>query len=129
MTVRVEGAQDLRRKINRLSDAVDAKSAKSELKKAHLEGAEVVKAAALPLVPVRSGSLKATVRAAGTIRSGRVRAGFARVPYAGPIHFGWPARNIRPQPFLYDALDRRRSEVLAVYDDRVGALIKKYNLD
>ena len=29
--------------------------------------------------------------------------GRASVPYAGAIHWGWPARNIRAQPFLTNA--------------------------
>jgi hypothetical protein len=58
-----------------------------------------------------------------------VRAGRTSVPYAGPIHFGWPAHNIEPTPFLYDALDQRRSEVIDLYEQRVGDLIRKNGLD
>ena len=46
---------------------------------------------------------------------GKVRAGMKAVPYAGPIHFGWGRRNITPQPFLYQAIDRRHAEVLDTY--------------
>jgi hypothetical protein len=30
-------------------------------------------------------------------------AGNAAVPYAGPIHWGWPARRITAQPFIQEA--------------------------
>jgi hypothetical protein len=51
------------------------------------------------------------------------------VLYAGPIHFGWPARNIQPNPFIYEVLDGRRQEVYALYADRISQLIVKYDLD
>ena len=45
-------------------------------------------------------------------RAGIQAGGRGLEPYAGPIHFGWRARNIEPQPFLYDALDDRRGEIV-----------------
>jgi hypothetical protein len=50
------------------------------------------------------------------------------VPYAGPIHFGWPARQIKPNPFIYEVLDDRRQEVYAIYAQRISELIYKYDL-
>lgn len=128
MTVRIRGARELRRKINQMEDAVDTQAAKAEMKAAHLQGAQIVRDVAVGLVPVQSGRLRETIRAAGTVKSGRVRAGYKRVPYAGVIHFGWPARGIQPRPFLYDALDRRRSEVMAAYERSVAEIVKKYDL-
>lgn len=119
----------VRKNIRKMSDAVSKDEAKSELKAIHLAGAEVVKSDALSRVPVRSGRLQRSVRAAGQVKFGVVRAGFKSVPYAGPIHFGWPIRNIRPQPFLYDAKDARRDEVVDIFDKRLAALIRKHNLD
>lgn len=126
--VRIEGAAELRRKMNRMADGIDREAARGDMKAAHKEAAEIVAQRALTLVPVRSGKLRDTIRAAGTQKSGRVRAGFARVPYAGVIHFGWPARTISPHPFLYDALDARRSEVLATYERNIEQIKRKYNL-
>src|SRR5690625_8028143 len=55
---------------------------------------------AIGLTVVHAASpLRVTGTLAGTLRAGRgktkavVRAGSAAVPYAGPIHYGWPARN------------------------------------
>lgn len=117
--------------VNRLARALqDAEpELAEELKVAHIGGAELVLKAALPLVPVRSGALKASLKATATGRSGRVKAGKKLVPYAGPVHFGWPKRNIRPQPFLYDALDRRRQEVEDLFLDRVQDLADKITDD
>jgi hypothetical protein len=94
---------------------------------------------AMPRVPVRSGKLKSTMRVSASTRSGSVRAGGKRsAPYAGPIHFGWPNRPqlqrswyggpIRPNPFLYSALDARRSEVEFVFARGVMKAAKKAGL-
>lgn len=127
--VRITGHREARRRIGRIVDDLDQKAARGELKVMNQEAAEIVAGRAQSLVPVRTGTLRDTIRAAGAQKSGRVRAGFKRVPYAGAIHFGWAARNIDPNTFLYDALDQRRLEVLQHYDRQLEALIKKYDLD
>lgn len=129
MAVRIEGHREVRRRIRQISDDLDQKAAKGELKVINQRAAEIVAGRAEQLVPVRSGTLRDTIRAAGTQKSGRVRAGFKRVPYAGPIHFGWASRGIVPQPFLYQALDQRRLEVFLHYDQQLESLIKKHGLD
>lgn len=123
------GTDEVRRKIRRMQDAVSKTSATSELKTMHAEAAKLVQGDAARIVPVRSGTLRNTLRSTGTVKSGVVRAGFAKVPYAGPIHFGWPARNIRPNPFLYKAADARADDVVNLFDERVAALIRKFDLD
>jgi hypothetical protein len=112
-----------------------------DIKKAHADAAKIVEDAAKPKAPTSAGgrsdvsgtpywrggpqrspgSLRNTVRSTGTQRGGFVRAGKKLVPWAGPVHFGWPSRPnpakgwqggpIRPNPFLYDALDERREQV------------------
>jgi hypothetical protein len=119
----VEGARELRKALR----SVDGGTA--DLKAVHAEAAQIVERRAAQIVPKRSGDLGGTVRSSGTTTAGVVRAGFARVPYAGPIHFGWARRNISPQPFLYDALDKRRAEVIEAYETQVAGLIKKHGLN
>lgn len=120
--IAVEGLDRLARLL-RDADA----SLLDELKDANRDAAELVAATARPLVPRRTGRLEATVRTGATKRSGVVRAGRARVPYAPPVHFGWPRRKIKPQPFLHDALDRRRSELERDYAQRVQDIVDKVN--
>ena len=132
--VRVVGLRQFQKQLTALGDdAVD------ELKRAHLEAAKIVEGEAKRIVPRHgstsvisgtpywrtpphaSGNMANTIRSAGQRRGGYVRAGRKSVPYAGPVHFGWPSRPnpakgwqggpIRPNPFLYDALDKRREEV------------------
>lgn len=97
----------------------------AELKSINREAAEDVARLARTLVPVRSGRLLASIRAGSTIKSGTVKTGKAKVPYAPPIHWGWAKRGIRPNPFLLDALDRRRDEVEATYVKQLSALTDK----
>lgn len=105
-----------------------ADDSKNDMKETHRKAGQIVVDGAVRLVPVRSGALLASLRSAPTQRQGKVRVGSAAVPYAGPIHFGWPARNIRPNPFIYAVLDQRRDEVLRLYEERIDQLITKYGL-
>jgi hypothetical protein len=120
--IRVEGADELRRHLRSLEGDV------RNLKDAHKAAAEVVAKDAERQAPRRSGRLAGSIRAAGQARQGVVRAGFARIPYANVIHFGWAGHNIEPQPFLYDALDRRTSEVLDTYETQVNNLLRSNDL-
>lgn len=100
----------------------------SDLKDVHARAARLVADRATQLAPRLSGRLASSVRSTGQARVGVVRAGFASIPYAGPIHFGWRAHNIEPQPFLYDALDDRRAAVFEAYRRQVDDLIARHNL-
>lgn len=122
--IRVEGLAKLDRELKAAGDAV-SDGARSELKAIHKDAANDIKDAAAARVPVRTGRLRASIRAAATARAGTVRAGFKSVPYAGPIHFGWPKHNITPQPFLYDALDARKDEVERAYRARVDQVMQR----
>lgn len=94
-----------------------------EIKAANKEAADAVADGARFTVPRKTGKLRDSIRASGTARAGIVRAGKAKVPYAGPIHFGWPAHNIKPQPFFYEALDKRIGEVLEAYETRIKRVL------
>jgi hypothetical protein len=117
--VQVTGAKELRKALQRMGADL------GDLTRIHRDVAGIVREAAVQRVPVRSGKLRATIKGKGTKARATVTAGSRPVPYAGPIHFGWPARNIEPQPFLYDALDERKGEVARRYEDLVGDLVKK----
>ena len=86
----------------------------------------VVVQAAQP--PNRSGSLADTLRAGLGKTKAVVRAGGRKAPYAGVIHYGWPARNIVAQPFLSEALSATRPELLSMLNDGLGDLLRKNNL-
>jgi hypothetical protein len=125
MTVRVKGGRELRRQLREVGDDM------SELKELHKRLADDVAGTAKTKTPVRSGRLRKSVRGSGTKTAARIRAGNNRksgpsaVPYAPIVHFGWAERNIRPQPYLYEALDDRRQQVIDAYNDEVTAIIRK----
>ena len=121
-SIKVQGMRELRRKISVLDGNFD------QLKDLHEDLAMMVAERSSQLAPIRTGRLRETIRASGTKTAGRVRAGFKRVPYAGVIHFGFPARGIKPQPFLYDALDERHNEVFETYFNGVKKIQKKAGL-
>jgi hypothetical protein len=117
--VEVVGLNELRAAFKKMGADIN------DLKGINLEAAQIVAKQAKTGVPKDTGLLDSTIRAAGQAAAGVVRAGAARAPYAGPIHFGWPARNIEAVPFLYDALDDRRSEVLSAYEAAIVRLAEK----
>tara|TARA_R110002012_G_scaffold320793_1_gene545596 strand:- start:31 stop:438 length:408 start_codon:yes stop_codon:yes gene_type:complete len=120
--IQIDGGPRLRKAFRNAGDDL------GDLKELNKKVAEVVASQAKNEVPVRTGKLKDTIRGAGTKTQGVVRAGFARVPYSGPIHFGWYKRNIQPQPFLYEALDKRRGEVFDKYNKGVRKILKDKRL-
>ena len=82
----------------------------------------------MQLVPRDTGNLSESIRSTKSATRAGIQAGGRGIePYAGPIHFGWRARNIEPQPFLYDALDDRRGEIAKRYADGIGDLVQKFD--
>jgi hypothetical protein len=121
--IEVEGAREVRAGLRRLGDRA------GDLKDVHRESAEIVATAARPLIPVMTGGLLGSLRISATKSGAGVLAGGRRVPYGAVIHFGWPARGIEPQPYLYDALDERRDEVADRYADAIGRLVLRFEAE
>lgn len=125
--IKIEGLSKIQKDLKKLStDALDLN--KEEFLATNKRVAEIIIDESKKYVPVLTGALAQALRNASTKKSAKVRAGNVGVPYAGPIHFGWPSRGIRPNPFLYDAIDRRRDEVRDRYVDLIDALTTKYDL-
>ena len=122
--VEVEGGPQIRRAFKKLGDRAE------DLTPIHSEIGEIVEDRAVDLVPVVTGRLRETIRSKATKTRARIEAGGRSIPpYAGPIHFGWRARNIEPQPFLYDALDDRRRQVAETYSDGVADMVKRFEAE
>lgn len=118
--IQVEGLAKTMRALSKAgADAEDMRNLMHRL------GTLVVRAAN---PPVRTGRLAGTVRAGKGKTKAVVRAGGARAPYAGVVHYGWPARAIGAQPFLVGALNRTRSDIFATLDDGLADLLKKADL-
>jgi len=89
---------------------------------------EIVVKDARTKVPSESGALMASIRAGRGKTKSVVRAGGAKAPYAGVIHYGWPAHNIKPSNYLVDALNAKRGEVLNRLDEGISELLRKNHL-
>lgn len=90
------------------------------LEPVNTEAGRVVDAAARP--PRRTGTLAASSRSDATAH-GVTFASTAR--YWTWVHWGAPRRHIKARPWLLEALDRTRTEVLAVYAAHATDTLKK----
>lgn len=118
----VEGGRELRRSLRA------AGSDLTELKAANKRAADIVAAAAPARTPRVSGRLASSIRGAGTKTAGIVRAGNNRksgtgVPYALPIHWGWPKRNIKANPFLSDTAQQTEERWMKEYEIDIDRII------
>jgi hypothetical protein len=100
----------------------------------NLQAAEILMSAARPLIPVRTGNLAGTIRASKTVQYAQVSLGKSKVPYAGPIHYGWfydrnnfIKKNIRPNPFLSKALRQNYDEIIWRYNESVQKVLDRFN--
>lgn len=89
--IQVDGAAALRRELKRAGASVE------DLKGPNKEIADMVTEASRPRAPRRSGALAGSERASGTQKEATVKVGRAKVPYAGPVHWGWK-RPSKSQP-------------------------------
>lgn len=115
--VQVRGARQLRASLKKAGKDLQ------DMKAAHAAVAALVAAAAAQRAPKRTGRLATSIRGSGTTTAAVIRAGFKSVPYAGPIHWGWPARGIAAQPFLSEAATGSEGAWLPIYEGAVEAAI------
>lgn len=80
--------------------------------------------------PYRDGYLDASIRPGATkataiVRAGNNRQGKTAVPYANPIHWGWPRRHIKANPFLSIAAQRSEPTWFIVYTREIENIINR----
>lgn len=117
--VAVEGLDNLLRTMRRMSADL------SDMKDANATVSAFVAGAAASRAPRRSGQLAGTVRGTRQLRRARISAGRASVPYAGPIHWGWPAHHIRANPFVTEAAQSTETAWVAIYARAVQDAVDK----
>lgn len=108
-TVRVDGLRRIRADLRRAGEDTQ------DLKDANAAVAALVAREAAPRAPKRTGRLAGSGRGNRAVGRATVTWGGAAVPYAGPIHWGWTARGIEPQPFITDAAEATQARWLAMY--------------
>ena len=116
-TVKVEGLKEL------LATMRKAGVDMADMKRANQSAGRTVASWAGVTAPRRSGALGMSVRPANQVGRARVMAGGSSVPYAGPIHWGWPARSISAQPFISAAAQATESAWVEQYLNELQQII------
>lgn len=117
--IQVQGARELRKTMKAAGEDL------GDLKDAHARAGAIAGTRARSDAPRVTGTLGASVRWSGAAGSATIRAGSASVPYAGPIHFGWRARGIAPQPFITEAAQATEPEWTAEYQEAVEKILAR----
>jgi HK97 gp10 family phage protein len=132
-TVQVDGLNELNRNLRQLRD----RDLNRKVREVNKQAAEVVKPEAKRTAPVghrdaksarryRPGKLERSITVQASVKGARIKAGSAaRVPYAGAIHFGWPAHHVRPNRFLYRAMARKSDEVSETYEREISSVLRE----
>ena len=119
-TVAVKGLREVVRSFNQYAGAVQ------DLKEANYAIGSKVAQTASAIAPQQSGALAASIRANKAKQKIQIKAGGAKVPYAGVQEYGWAARNIKPQPFLRRAAWTNREYTRTQYVSNLNAIRRKY---
>lgn len=124
--LKLDGGREMRKSLRKAG--YDLKN----LRETHREVATVVIGKAKVLVPRRPGSgrLAATIRVGATqeaaiTRAGNNRKGKSGVPYGNPIHWGWKKKNIKPNPFFFNAAKETQPKWLRLYEKAVNKAIEQ----
>jgi len=121
--VRVQGLNALTRDLQKLGAEVDdLKDVFSEIAK---EGAD----RASSFAPVLTGRLRDTIRGNRAKNKAVITAGRARVPYAGAINYGWPARNITGALFMQKADAELSPRAVDMLDAGIDRIIERLGLN
>lgn len=119
--VRIEGLREAVRALERAGVEL------SDLKAAFRKIGQNVADDAQTNVNDRSGRLASSIRPSNTKNKAVVRAGSARVPYAGVIEYGG-YNNITPQSYLRDAVDRNRQSSVNELEAELEAMARRLGL-
>jgi hypothetical protein len=117
--VQVDGARELRRTLKAAGDDLE------DLKAANLQAAQIAAEAARARAPRVTGQLAGDIRASGTKPAGTIRAGRKKIPYAGPIHWGWPARGIEARPYITEGAQATESIWVPLYQELMDEALAK----
>ncbi|WP_166985206.1 HK97-gp10 family putative phage morphogenesis protein [Canibacter zhoujuaniae] len=117
--VTVEGARELRSSLRKAGRSME------QIKDVHRKIGGIVVHRAKINAPVRSGQLQSTIRVGATQTASLIRAGYARVPYAGPIHWGWPKRNIKAQQFIRSAANETEAQWIGLAQNELQKILNQ----
>jgi hypothetical protein len=119
-TVKVLGLREVTRSLSQYAGAAN------DLKDANAAIGQKVATQARATTPILTGALQNSVRYNRALRTVQIKAGSARVPYAGVIEYGHPARNIEAQPFLRRAAWDNMEYVRDQYVSNLDSIARQY---
>lgn len=114
VSIRVEGLNAAVRSLIALGADVE------DLKDAFAKIARFGEIEAARFAPRRTGRLAGDIRGNRARSKAVITAGRARLPYAGPINYGWPARNIQPSHFMQRADEAVQPYALRVLEEDIN---------
>lgn len=121
--VRVEGLNALTRDLQKLGANLD--DLKEVFGGVAREGATL----ASSFAPKKSGRLAGDVRGNRAKNKAVITAGRASVRYAGPINYGWPARNITGALFMQKADAELSPRAVDMLESGIDKIINQLGLD
>lgn len=116
---RVTGLREVVRALEKVG--VDIQDLKDVFAEIADRGARAVEAH----VPRKTGRLAGDVRGNRAKSKAVVAAGRSSVPYAGPINYGWPDRNIAPAEFMQRGEADLEPVAIQLLEDGVNNKIKE----
>ena len=122
MAVAIEGLRETTRDLVKLG--VEVEDLKDVMASISRTGAEI----AARHAPVKTGALRASIRGNRAKGKAVITAGKARVPYAGPINYGWPARGITASNFIAKTDAEMDTRAPQMFEDGISDLIERLNL-
>ena len=97
-----------------------------DMDRANDQAGSIIAHAASGRAPVVSGYLRSTIHA--STAGNTVTVGSDAI-YAGPIHWGWAARNIAANPFLTDAVAETEGRWSEAYVSEVDRIVDTVEAD
>ena len=123
--VQVSGIRETRRKLRKLEEKELLREMRGDFKGI----ADMVAMYAANEAPVKSGALKRSTRGQANQTGAAVKSGTpTRVPYAGPIHWGWPLRGISKNQYIMRAVVRLKSDIERLAEQGVRRAKRKARL-
>lgn len=101
----------------------------NDLKAAFKRIGSMVASDAQSLAPHLSGTLAGSIRPSNTKNKAVIRAGGARIPYAGVQNYGWPRHNIEGTHFMQTAVERNQGKAVNMMDEELSSLIRRLDLN
>lgn len=119
----VRGVKELRKTMKQAGEDLN------DMKDVHQAAGNLVAGVAQGLAPSVSGALAGSIRASRLAGGISVKVGSAGIPYAGPIHWGWPSRNIRESLFLTNAAMQTETQWVEMYYEGMERIIDRVKGD